>query len=297
VTQAEWLYLDCEHHGEHFPTVARVNILAFELVQCSEPPHLASAQGWSPTEHTTWQRTVRGARLQLGQFARKAPRQTETPRFHATDVVVIREVEREGASRRRNARQFVDGRPGTRDMDEHAPREEYRNSPSGKLSCVKSSRLVATFDARPAAVIRSTACCNMVCEMSTAQTRQPERCHSDAVDAWAAASIQHQIAFAGSHMPEHCFDCEMVHGVVDQEISQHRVAEGSADERCHHRVSQGRAPLSQTESAKESGHYRLRISGNGEQHDLETSTEQHGDFPQFSCAGLPSVARTSLSGF
>jgi hypothetical protein len=30
---------------------------------------------------------------------------------------------------------------------------------------------------------------------------------------------------------------------------------GSADERCHHRVSQGRAPLSQTESAKESGHY------------------------------------------
>src|SRR5262249_7707435 len=43
--------------------------------------------------------------------------------------------------------------------------------------------------------------------------------------------------------------------MVDQEISQHRVAEGSADERCHHRVSQGRAPLSQTESAKESGHY------------------------------------------
>src|SRR5262249_711420 len=34
------------------------------------------------------------------------------------------------------------------------------------------------------------------------------------------------------------------HGVVDQEISEHRVAEGPADERCHHRVSQGRAPLS-----------------------------------------------------
>src|SRR5262245_32637712 len=32
--------------------------------------------------------------------------------------------------------------------------------------------------------------------------------------------------------------------MVDQEISQHRAAEGS-DERCHHRVSQGRAPLSQ----------------------------------------------------
>ena len=42
--------------------------------------------------------------------------------------------------------------------------------------------------------------------------------------------------------------------MVDQEISQHRAAEGS-DERCHHRVSQGRVPLSQTESAKESGHY------------------------------------------
>jgi hypothetical protein len=35
--------------------------------------------------------------------------------------------------------------------------------------------------------------------------------------------------------------------MVDQEISQHRAAEGPADERCHHRVSQGRAPLSQTE--------------------------------------------------
>src|SRR5262245_36890278 len=32
--------------------------------------------------------------------------------------------------------------------------------------------------------------------------------------------------------------------MVDQKISQHRAAEGS-DERCHHRVSQGRAPLSQ----------------------------------------------------
>src|SRR5262245_47677646 len=32
--------------------------------------------------------------------------------------------------------------------------------------------------------------------------------------------------------------------MVDQEISQHRAAEGS-DERCHHRVNQGRAPLSQ----------------------------------------------------
>src|SRR5262249_46498417 len=37
--------------------------------------------------------------------------------------------------------------------------------------------------------------------------------------------------------------------------SQHRAAQGPADERCHHRVSQGRVPLSQTESAKDSGHY------------------------------------------
>jgi hypothetical protein len=28
------------------------------------------------------------------------------------------------------------------------------------------------------------------------------------------------------------------HGMVDQAISEHRAAEGSADERCHHRVSQ-----------------------------------------------------------
>src|SRR5262249_38517874 len=47
------------------------------------------------------------------------------------------------------------------------------------------------------------------------------------------------------------------HGVVYEEISQHRAAQGPADERCHHRVSQGRAPLSQTESAKDSGHYRI----------------------------------------
>src|SRR6266516_3460284 len=40
------------------------------------------------------------------------------------------------------------------------------------------------------------------------------------------------------------------HGVVDQEISEHRVVEGPADERCHHRVSQGRAPLSQPKVRK-----------------------------------------------
>src|SRR5262249_23198905 len=40
------------------------------------------------------------------------------------------------------------------------------------------------------------------------------------------------------------------HGVVDQKISEHRVAEGPADERCHHRVSQGRVPLSQPKVRK-----------------------------------------------
>jgi hypothetical protein len=40
------------------------------------------------------------------------------------------------------------------------------------------------------------------------------------------------------------------HGLVDQEISKHRVAEGPGDERYHHRVSQGRAPLSQPKVRK-----------------------------------------------
>ena len=40
------------------------------------------------------------------------------------------------------------------------------------------------------------------------------------------------------------------HGVVDQEISKHRVAEGPRDERYHHRVSPGRAPLSQPKVRK-----------------------------------------------
>ena len=39
-------------------------------------------------------------------------------------------------------------------------------------------------------------------------------------------------------------------GVVDQEISDHRAAEGSAEERCQHRVSQSRAPLSQAKVRK-----------------------------------------------
>ena len=38
------------------------------------------------------------------------------------------------------------------------------------------------------------------------------------------------------------------HGVVDQEISEHRVAEGPADERRHHRLS--RAPLTQPKVRK-----------------------------------------------
>jgi hypothetical protein len=50
------------------------------------------------------------------------------------------------------------------------------------------------------------------------------------------------------------------HGVVYQEISQHRAAQGPADERCHHHVSQSRVTLSQIESAKDSGHYLTAIS-------------------------------------
>ena len=42
--------------------------------------------------------------------------------------------------------------------------------------------------------------------------------------------------------------------MVDQEVSDHGPAEGPADER-HHRLSPGRPPLSQIESAKETGHY------------------------------------------
>jgi transposase-like protein len=36
----------------------------------------------------------------------------------------------------------------------------------------------------------------------------------------------------------------------DHAISEHRVAEGPADERCHHRVSQGRVPLGQPKLRK-----------------------------------------------
>src|SRR5439155_9971865 len=38
--------------------------------------------------------------------------------------------------------------------------------------------------------------------------------------------------------------------MVDQAISEHRVAEGSADERCHHRVSQGHAAAISIHRAK-----------------------------------------------
>jgi len=38
-------------------------------------------------------------------------------------------------------------------------------------------------------------------------------------------------------------------------LFEHRAAEGPADERCHHRLSQCRAPLSPTICAENSGHY------------------------------------------
>src|SRR6516225_12153153 len=42
-----------------------------------------------------------------------------------------------------------------------------------------------------------------------------------------------------------------------------RIAEGPADERCHHRVTQIRVPLSQIESAKDSGHYQRLDDNDG----------------------------------
>src|SRR5262245_12866728 len=51
--------------------------------------------------------------------------------------------------------------------------------------------------------------------------------------------------------------------MVDQEISQHRAAEGS-DERCHHRVSQGRAPLSQNRKCERFWTLPLRVRPPGQ---------------------------------
>ena len=54
----------------------------------------------------------------------------------------------------------------------------------------------------------------------------------------------------GLHLPARCR-----HRLVDQKIFEHRVSEGSADERCYHRLSQCRAPLSPIQCAKNTGHY------------------------------------------
>jgi hypothetical protein len=45
------------------------------------------------------------------------------------------------------------------------------------------------------------------------------------------------------------------HGAIVQEISEHPVAEGPADERCHHHVSEGQAATQPIESAKDFRHY------------------------------------------
>ena len=47
------------------------------------------------------------------------------------------------------------------------------------------------------------------------------------------------------------------HRLVEQTLSEHRSTEGPADERCHHSLSQCRAPLSSNQCAKNSGHYPL----------------------------------------
>jgi len=49
--------------------------------------------------------------------------------------------------------------------------------------------------------------------------------------------------------------------VVEQAIFEYGAAEGPADERSHHRLSQCRTPLSLYQSAKDSGHYsRFNVS-------------------------------------
>src|SRR5215813_1355012 len=45
---------------------------------------------------------------------------------------------------------------------------------------------------------------------------------------------------------------------ADEEIPEHRAAEGPADERCHHGLSHCRAPRSPNKSAKDSGQYLFR---------------------------------------
>jgi hypothetical protein len=61
---------------------------------------------------------------------------------------------------------------------------------------------------------------------------------------------------AAARLPPHRW-----HGMIDQEISQHRVAEGSADERCHHRVSQGRAPLKVRKSLDTTWAFVVTLAG------------------------------------
>ena len=49
------------------------------------------------------------------------------------------------------------------------------------------------------------------------------------------------------------------HRVVDQTLSEHRAAEGPADESCHHRLSQCRATLSANQMCENSGHHQWTI--------------------------------------
>src|SRR5262249_28394927 len=80
------------------------------------------------------------------------------------------------------------------------------------------------------------------------------------------------------------------HGVVDQKISEHRVVEGLGDERCRHRVSQGRAPLSQPKVRKIP---EARIVLAGGRCNSTASTLELGVPPRILKPGRPSAGRKS----
>jgi hypothetical protein len=75
-------------------------------------------------------------------------------------------------------------------------------------------------------------------------------------------------------------DCRAIaRTVVSSKCADWWKSEGPAGERCHHRVSEGRVPLSQTESAKDSGHYQSVVT-----HTAKTPCGQPGPERQASSA-------------
>src|SRR5262249_30479372 len=68
--------------------------------------------------------------------------------------------------------------------------------------------------------------------------------HSGSVDHQANGLRLAHTQIHALRQPANLAAARLRHRVVDQEISEHRAAEGPADERCHHCVSHCRAPLS-----------------------------------------------------